>query len=972
MLPDVDFVMHEATQLFFNDMPWKSPEKDHIFVHEIVPLATAKNLGVQLCRSASLAKYTSIPGSHFRIMNFGPHVDLTRRIQNIIHDYPFDVTILKELLQNADDSGATKMYVILDKRQHSSEHIISEKWQQLQGPALLVWNDSVFSEKDLDGIQELGLGSKRSDADTIGQYGIGFNAVYHLTDCPSFLTGGDTLCVLDPHMRYVPEATDRYPGVMYKHLDDGFWNSFDGMKFPYLRDGLANRPKELLDGSLFRFPLRHTYNLAKSSDIVKIADLNDLQHVVISGKRMHDLLDEWAPKMKQSLFFLNNVTELKFFVIEDSRGVLRLQHSYRTELQELALKCRMELVQKIKAFSDEETREPFITAYPLMIIESLPHKGKDRTEEWLILQGIGDIEEKVKTWSYIKQMKPRHGIAAPLKQGQVPLYGQVFCFLPLPLHSGLPVHINGHFILDSTRRNLWVPTDRDSVDDKSRWNQNIMQAIASSYAHFLERITEYYPQVEGLSDRAILERDTNDYYTSFPRCSHKSSTGSDRTLSEPWLNLAKQVFQILAEHVSCVLAILLKLPSRSTADKYLLQWQPLKNEQLPSSQVHFWKETGVDGYTLRPILERVGMKITCAPLWIMNHFKDTKCEIPIISRARVFEFYTKFFQRLIDYIPCAIEESSFKSVEDFKHFTKFLLQPMTVGTPFPIELGEPQSTFPSDPFGCPLLLTDDNQLRIFDKANRVLCSKFAHLFPKCLDKFLHKDLLELTYSSSYFLSELDNEVSITVVKPLLETILPQSLKNMCVFPGSEVIKKKDLKNIWRCFSSDHVFKSVLPEVLKVWALLLTRDDRLLKCASRNQLLPIIPLAAEPSGSAMTYGAPSAPTNIEVSYALEKLPNTPFLDTEIVPTEAVSLLCPNFSDPKAMLKKLYYLHQDFPFTEAITVDIASTLLRYFQRINFREEMYFCEKIKCLPLFETIDGDLTPLKGKRMYVWPYDIC
>ena len=355
MLPDVDFVMHEASQLFFNDMPWKSPEKDHIFVHEMVPLATAKNLGVQLCRSASLAKYASIPGSHFRVMKFGPHEDLTRRIQNIIRDYPFDVTILKELLQNADDSGATKMYVILDKRQHSSEHIISEKWQQLQGPALLVWNDSVFSEKDLEGIQELGLGSKRSDAETIGQYGIGFNAVYHLTDCPSFLTGGDTLCVLDPHMRYVPEATDRYPGAMYIHLDDGFWNSFDGMKFPYLRDGLANRSKELLDGSLFRFPLRHTYNLAKSSDIVKdIADLNDLQHV-ISGKRMHDLLDEWAPKMKQSLFFLNYVTELKFFVIEDSRGVLRLQHSYRTELKESALKCRMELVQKIKAFSDEET-----------------------------------------------------------------------------------------------------------------------------------------------------------------------------------------------------------------------------------------------------------------------------------------------------------------------------------------------------------------------------------------------------------------------------------------------------------------------------------------------------------------------------------------------------------------------------------------------------------------------------------------
>ena len=92
---------------------------------------------------------------------------------------------------------------------YSDKHILSEEWGELQGPALLVWNDSIFTEKDLKGIQRLGIGSKRSDSETIGQYGIGFNAVCHLTDCPSFVTGGDKLCILDPHMRYVPEATER-------------------------------------------------------------------------------------------------------------------------------------------------------------------------------------------------------------------------------------------------------------------------------------------------------------------------------------------------------------------------------------------------------------------------------------------------------------------------------------------------------------------------------------------------------------------------------------------------------------------------------------------------------------------------------------------------------------------------------------------------------------------------------------------
>ena len=256
--------MHEASDLCFDNTPWLPTDGNHVYVHKIVPLDLAKKLGVQMILNKCLSRY-ELQGSK----PFGQREDLTRRIGNILRDYPFDITILKELLQNADDAKATKMYVILDKRKHSSEHVLSEEWKNLHGPALLVWNDSEFSDKDLQGIQELGLGSKRSDAEIIGQYGIGFNAVYHLTDCPSFVTGGDTLCNLDPHCRYVPEASEKYPGIMYKGLDEWFWKAFDDLKPIYLRDGLSNTPEELLRGSLFRFPLRHSLEIAKQSDIVK-------------------------------------------------------------------------------------------------------------------------------------------------------------------------------------------------------------------------------------------------------------------------------------------------------------------------------------------------------------------------------------------------------------------------------------------------------------------------------------------------------------------------------------------------------------------------------------------------------------------------------------------------------------------------------------------------------------------------------
>ena len=36
--------------------------------------------------------------------------------------------------------------------------------------------------------------------------------------------------------------------------------------------------------------------------------------------------------------------------------------------------------------------------------------------------------------------------------GQV---GRAFCFLPLPVCTGLPVHVNGYFELSSNRRDIW-------------------------------------------------------------------------------------------------------------------------------------------------------------------------------------------------------------------------------------------------------------------------------------------------------------------------------------------------------------------------------------------------------------------------------------------------------------------------------------------------------------------------------------
>ena len=246
--------------------------------------------------------------------DFGQEEKLTIRLGNILRDYPRDITFLKEMLQNADDAGATKLYVILDKRYHSKEKVTTEEWKQLQGPAILIWNNSTFSKDDLVGIQRIGLGSKRDDADKIGQYGIGFNVVYHFTDCPSFITD-KKLCIFDPHHRYIVQDKRKRPGRMYKDLNT-LWSDFPDMKSIYLQNDLDSFPAEMkMPGSLFRFPLRLTEDMAKQSEIVNSAiDLQELEHD----------LKMWVSQVVEALLFLRNVNDVKFFIIDDaSQRVIR-------------------------------------------------------------------------------------------------------------------------------------------------------------------------------------------------------------------------------------------------------------------------------------------------------------------------------------------------------------------------------------------------------------------------------------------------------------------------------------------------------------------------------------------------------------------------------------------------------------------------------------------------------------------------
>ncbi|CAG2253103.1 unnamed protein product [Mytilus edulis] len=196
-------------------------------------------------------------------INFGQHEELITRIKRILTGYPCDAGVLKELLQNADDAKASEVHIVLDFNSYPTENLLSEKWKPLQGPAILVYNDRI--------------GSKVEDPTKTGQYGVGFNAVYHLTDVPSFLTRGDEvetgeiLCVLDPHCHYDDKATSRNPGRKYintKILREDHPNVFNCYHDTLLMTKKKKKGKSKAQGTIFRLPLR-TAIFTENSQISK-------------------------------------------------------------------------------------------------------------------------------------------------------------------------------------------------------------------------------------------------------------------------------------------------------------------------------------------------------------------------------------------------------------------------------------------------------------------------------------------------------------------------------------------------------------------------------------------------------------------------------------------------------------------------------------------------------------------------------
>lgn len=106
--------------------------------------------------------------------------DYVNLIANNLRDrYKTGFPVLKELVQNADDAGATSLaFGYHSGLSESADH------ELLAGPALWILNNGRFTASDRQAIKSFGVNSKAAESGAIGKFGLGMKSVFHL--CEAF------------------------------------------------------------------------------------------------------------------------------------------------------------------------------------------------------------------------------------------------------------------------------------------------------------------------------------------------------------------------------------------------------------------------------------------------------------------------------------------------------------------------------------------------------------------------------------------------------------------------------------------------------------------------------------------------------------------------------------------------------------------------------------------------------------------
>ena len=982
-LPDSQGILCESRELCIKDVTWMPDEPGIRYVHKSISPFTALDLGA-LTRRHSFVMQNSLG------LPFGQHEKLTHRLRRIMEGYPCDKGILKELLQNADDARATELHFVLDPREHGKDRLFSEKWEPLQGPALLVYNNSCFTEEDIKGIQNLGEGSKLMDPARTGQYGVGFNVVYHLTDAPSFLTfvenRGNVLCLFDPQCRYFEGATNLEPGRMFTNARQLMSNSFTDVYSGYLPEIFGEEKS-----TIFRLPLRN----------VSMASGSVISSKVISPDKIRDLTKQFKDEAEEVVLFLNHVKHIRISEVDSKSGKLKDTFSIDVKMSKKDTKTHENFVRKSLAMADsiknicndipfEQLTNSEIFSYDMKVITST-----GSAQDWTVVQKIGFMDENSIS-NCIKEhiikgdlcLLPKGGIAFPRLQQRSTKKMKAFCLLPLPLETKLPVHVNGHFILDhETRRNLWHD---EEAGYKSEWNQSMIKnVIVPCYTSSVMKAAQRIP-VNCTVNEAMLS--LSKFFEIFP--------DSAKANDVYWKELSTGFYQQLVQEYCPVMPVVRPTAAidGQTRRSYeglasvFINWHPPRAEEKAPPFYHAdsflikrsssadkgdRKKERNDDKAIKDFLLNIGMNFHELAPFILKNFEISKVPLNHLEPEVVLS-YISHHADVLRSIDSPVQETVFKSVKIISLLLRFSLQ---------------DCTGPSMLLGTPLLITVDEYIRKFEDTISRYSNDFAELMPDRKDLFIHQSVMSELNRKKFTKEQMNvlfKEFELDDICSYLPEILPPSLRKRdkhVLWPPAHGKKpdKKWLYSFWKFLSrkfkelpendpQDFHKKDPHEEVTKFlrplseWCLL--PASRRVGKQYESYLVPLqlayCVLDMSTAGSVIVNILRKIGI-LELNYNI--LSNSVYdIDVLHFATNTVAKI----KDGSSLLKSLHWQYQkDKKAFAHLDVSDAQNLLTYLDPFVSKYSGAEKQMLMELPLFPDIGKNLCSISGKTVYIISSDV-
>lgn len=421
----------------------------------------------------------------------GPEYDVAKAIQSFLGQMAeggiqLGDAVIKELIQNADDAGATEISVVLDER--IAPEGFGNEFKKITAQALLIKNNAPFKKakemddgglSDFDALCDVASGHKRSQSIAAGRFGIGFNSVYFFSDTPLIFSRRE-VHLFDPNHHLFKGNGWEFPLEEFKSeaSDAGPIKPVMEWAFPkaILIEGTFG--EIALKGidyqqAILRLPLRTKFEGGQSLYSDSFPDENS----------RHSLLNQMVEQASRSVLFLKSVCTIKFGLL-NGEGFKELARIEVTENPPQFADFLNRVENESKRFERGEALEtPFFKR-----VVSINKIDTNEISWSFYIKHVArfDLEEVIELRIWLKRNGERAipwgAIAIPADIGSLRFDSREIpawrVFLPLTESGPCGCVLNGAFFVGPSRQR--VEFRREGSDEalrKTNWNKCLVSEV---------------------------------------------------------------------------------------------------------------------------------------------------------------------------------------------------------------------------------------------------------------------------------------------------------------------------------------------------------------------------------------------------------------------------------------------------------------------------------------------------------------